>query len=320
MSRADARDAFLARAGWAGASRAPLAGDASARVYLRLHRAGERAVLMDADPAQDSGTPAFLRMTHHLRALGYSAPEVLAEDATQGFLLLEDLGDALFAPVIDADPAQEAPLYAAAADFLADLHRHAPPPDLPLADADHLTGITAPFFDTYLPIRATAPDPAFRAETETHIHALLTALAGPPAFVLLRDFHAQNLLWLPDRTGLARVGLLDYQDARLGPADYDLASLLYDARRDVTEATRAATLRHYAQAADRDRAAVSAAVAILAVQRNLRILGLFETLAAKGKPGYLAHSPRVLRDLKTALAHPALDALRARLDPVLPDA
>lgn len=313
-----ARRAFLRAAGWQGADIHPLAGDASARRYDRLSQDGQTAVLMDADPARETGTQAFHRLTQHLRALGLSAPAIIARDIPRGFLLLEDLGDALFSDVIAADPTQEAPLYHAAAGVLAHLQGHPPPPDLPLADARHLTAILAPFFDDALPAIGTPC--ADRPGLEDAIHDALTRHAGPAEVLILRDYHAQNLLWLPDREGPARVGLLDYQDARLGPAAYDLASLLHDARRDVSEATRRATLDHFADLTGTGTAALSAAVAVLCVQRNLRILGIFHRLAAQGKAGYLGFVPRVTRDIRLCLADPACAGIAPLLDPLLPDA
>lgn len=221
MAEAAALEEFLAAAGWAAAARRPLAGDASGRRYLRLDGG---AVLMIATPAE---VAPFLRIAAHLSGLGLSAPKLLAADAPRGLLLLEDLGDALFARLAEADPGQADLLYPAAADLLAELQRHPPPPGLPVWGGD-LPGAQAA-----LAAEAWAGRPEVAAELAAAVSEACARLAGGAGVLILRDFHAENLIWLPQRQGLARVGLLDFQDAMAGPPAYDLVSLLRDARRDV---------------------------------------------------------------------------------------
>jgi aminoglycoside/choline kinase family phosphotransferase len=326
--RAAAAAAFLDAAGWGEAARAPLAGDASARRYERLTGGpgGARAVLMDADPARGEDAAAFLALTGLLRGAGFSAPAVLAARPAEGFALLEDLGDALFARVCAADPAAEPALYAAAVDLLAALHAEPPPAvaegagcafALPPYDRDFLLLEAALAADWW----ADAAGRPFPADARAEYLGLVgQACAGADAdrsALVLRDYHAENLVWLPDRAGLARVGLLDYQGARIGSPAYDLASLLGDARRDVGPETDAAMRDRYAAAARArdphfDAEGFAAACAALGAQRNLKILGVFARLARRdGKPGYLALVPRVWRTLARDLAHPALGALRA---------
>lgn len=308
------REHFLAAAGWGSAEARPLAGDASARTYLRLSRPdGARAVLMDADPARGEATAPFLGVAAFLRDAGLSPPAILASDTANGFLLLEDLGDALFARLAEAAPAREPALYAAAGQVLAALQRHTPPATWPRATPAHLATALAPLFEHYAPEAAARQAPVALALIQA-----LDALGETTAVPILRDFHAENLIWLPDRDGPARVGLLDFQDAMAGHPAYDLASLVRDARRGVSPAAAEAARDAFLAETGRPRDATDAATALLGAQRNLRILGIFARLAAAGKPGYLALMPRVWRHLQADLAHPAAAPLARALGDALP--
>lgn len=296
MSAAEA--AFLTASGWGGAQAQPLAGDASARSYARLTRPDwARAILMRT-PAPD---PRFARIARHLAGQGLSAPAILAE--SDRFLLLEDLGDGLLARLA-RDPVQEPLLYAAAVDLLPVMQAAAPEGLTPLTPA-LLGEMTAPLFDWYAPGPGAADLAAAIAERAARL------LPGPLVFAH-RDFHAENLLWLPERAGAARIGLLDFQDAVLAHPAYDLASLLRDARRDVSEPLVRAMIARAAEAHGVAEADHAAATALLAVQRNLRILGIFARLAAReGKRGYLSLIPRLRGQIARDLDHPALAPLRA---------
>ena len=305
--------AFLDAAGWGTASFVPLAGDASTRRYARLSRGGERAVLMDA-PDDAEGTARFARLAHWLCGAGFSAPRVLAE--APGLLLLEDLGDDLFARVLDRIPEAENRPYSAAIDTLAALQRVPPPPGLPVWDAARLGALTQPFVARYAP--GAGLDPARAADVPGAVAALAERLLPATRVICLRDVHAENLIWLPDRAGVAAVGLLDFQDAFLGPPAYDVISLLFDARRDLSPDLAERMLARFAAATGADPERLAAEAALLTAQRNLRILGVFAKLAEDGKPGYLRFVPRVTAHLRDALAHPALAPLAALVGP-LPD-
>ena len=317
MTRATASAAFLERAGWGGADRRFLAGDASDRSYDRLTRAGQSAVLMDAPPGKGDDPASFVAMAHHLRHLGLSAPQILAQDLDQGFLLLEDLGDRIFAREVTADPGLEAKLYAAAAQALLQLQAAPAPANLPdLTAADW--AVAAEFaLDWYrFAITGDCCDgAAFRAIlTET-----LTRHADGPRVLILRDYHAENLLWLPERDGLACVGLLDFQLGQMGQPEYDLVSLLQDARRDVSPQTEAATLALFRDKTGKAQENFDAAYASFGAQRALRILGIFARLCVHGgKPGYIRLIPRVWDQLQRNLAHPALAPLAAVCAQILP--
>lgn len=307
------RDIFLAAAGWGGARCVPLAGDASTRRYARLACGDGSAVLMEA-PDDAEGTARFARLARWLCGAGFSAPRILAE--APGLLLLEDLGDDLYARVLDRGPAAENRLYSAAIDALAALQRVPPPPGLPLWDAGRLGALTEPFVTRFAP--QAGLDPARAGAVPETVAALAGRLLTDRRVTCLRDVHAENLIWLPERGGLAAVGLLDFQDAFLGPPAYDAVSLLRDARRDLSPGLADRMLARFAQATGADPAQLSGEAALLTAQRNLRILGVFAALAEAGKPGYQRFVPRVIGHLRTALCDPALAPLAQLLGP-LPD-
>ncbi|MDF2232495.1 phosphotransferase [Albimonas sp. CAU 1670] len=315
--RAARRAAFLAQAGWGGAQIRPLAGDASNRRYDRLSDGpgGAGAVLMDAPPEKGEDLVPFLGVTQALRARGFSAPEILAADPASGFAVIEDLGDALYARVCAADPAQERPLYLAAAELLAELQSE-PAPEIagdhavPPYDAAALEREAMLLPEWYLAGQGLG-SPALAEEFRARVAEAMAPVAGARAALALRDFHAENLLWLPDRRGAARVGLIDYQDALRGHGAYDLISLTEDARRDTSDDLRAATAARYLEASGQDAEAFGTAAALLAAQRNMKIVGIFARLRLRdGKPQYLDLIPRVWGHLMRDLAHPALSDLR----------
>jgi aminoglycoside/choline kinase family phosphotransferase len=316
--RAALCSAFLAQAGWAGADRRFLAGDASARRYDRLRRGNTSTVLMDAPPDKGEDVAAFVAIARHLRGIGLSAPQVLAEDCDNGFLLLEDLGDDLFTAVAARDPPGEPVLYAAAVDVLIRLQSCPPAPGLPDATAAEWAGAAAAAIDWYR--YAVTGD---RADSTAFCLAVQDALethADGPRVMILRDYHAENLLWLPGRKGVARVGLLDFQLSQMGQPAYDLVSLCQDARRDVSRVTEDAAVRQFMDETGIREFDFAPGYAALGAQRALRILGVFARLClVTGKPGYVALIPRVWSQLQRNLAHPALAGLSAICAALLPE-
>lgn len=317
--RAATISTFLERAGWGGIMRTLVAGDASNRRYERLSRSAQNTViLMDAPAEKGEDVRPFVAITNHLRSVGLSAPEIIAEDPENGLLLIEDLGDDLFARVMAADAALEVPLYQASVDVLLQLHR-SEAPDLPRYDADAMTDKAALAFDWYRRGALGAVDAGERTAFATTFHARLATLDSVPPVLIQRDYHAENLLWLPDRVGVRRVGLLDYQDAMLGHPAYDLMSIAQDARRDVSAATADMMIKRYVDASGLETDGFSSAFALLGVQRNLRILGVFARLSMHyGKPHYVDLIPRVWGHIQTNLAHPALATIKPLIDATLP--
>ncbi len=318
---------FLRQTGWSAAERAALAGDASFRRYERLRRGGETAMLMDAPPPEENVRP-FVAVADYLCGLGYSAPKILAADQPNGFLLLEDLGDDRFSRVLSARPGQEQTLYENAVDFLIDLHRQNTRNSLPAEGKTHtlphydaalLAREAALFTDWYLPqmdVEAGAVDrDAFLSLWQPFLQAVQTDTPG----IVLRDYHADNLMWLPDRSGLKRIGLLDFQDAVTGHPAYDLVSLLQDARRDVPLELEEKMIARYLAASTMEEQAFRKAYAILGAQRNTKIIGIFTRLWQRDrKPVYLPLIPRVWGLLERDLAHPALQPLKNYFDDLVP--
>lgn len=322
--RTDAIGRFLAANGWGGAKRATLAADASFRRYDRIAAGVRVAVLMDAPPPKENVTP-FVKVANHLAAMGFGAPNILAEDREQGFLLLEDLGDDTFTKVLAAGGDERA-LYALAVDVLIDLHRQkdaaAIPGGLPEYDHPRLLDEAILLFDWFLPAaRGRSGTVAEKRDfVAAWMGAALPGLSALPPTLVLRDFHVDNLMVRKDRPGVARCGLLDFQDALIGPRAYDLMSLLEDARRDIEPALVADMIERYLAAfPDLDRQAFMDDFTILAAQRHAKVIGIFTRLCVRdGKDGYLRHIPRVWRLLERTLVHPALAPFAAWLDAICP--
>jgi aminoglycoside/choline kinase family phosphotransferase len=311
---------FLQNTDWAQAERKPLAGDASRRRYerLTLPNTGQKAVLMDAPPEEGEDVRPFIRIAEHLCAQGFSAPRIFHRDEAQGFLLLEDLGDDLFARVVQDKPELEPKLYGAATDCLVTLHNTPMPEGLAPYDTAMMTDLAALSYDWYLDALAdnsSDTGAAFREKMSAFLDQHITG----QSVLIQRDYHSENLLWLPDREGVARVGLLDFQDAMSGHRAYDLVSLLQDARRDVPPEIETAMISHYLGQTGLDRDTFEAAYHLLGVQRNLRIVGVFVRLCIRdGKAHYVGFIPRVWDYIQRSLAHPALQQIATIINADLP--
>jgi aminoglycoside/choline kinase family phosphotransferase len=295
----------LEGAGWGDWRVGWLAADASARRYARLvHGDGRSAILMDMgpDPAPAQWQP-FVQIAAALREAGLAAPALLADLTPAGVMVWEDLGPDTFAAHLAQSPGEEPLVYAAAVQVLVRLAALPPPPGLPALNPTRGAGMVAPLFDHY----ATGLDARTRARITGALQDVLAAHAQVADRLSLRDFHAENLIWRPTLAGTDRVGLLDFQDAFVAPAAYDLTSLLRDARRDVDPELAVRMTDAFAQGAGLPVAEVIAQAACLGVQRNLRILGIFARLAlVEGKTRYLSLIPRVWAHLQADLSHPAL--------------
>ncbi|HYS83601.1 MAG TPA: tRNA (adenosine(37)-N6)-threonylcarbamoyltransferase complex ATPase subunit type 1 TsaE [Bradyrhizobium sp.] len=333
---------FLNEAGYADATRQRMVGDASTRSYARLVRDDGVVILMNS-PRRPDGPPVydgksysaavhlaedvkpFVAIAGGLRERGFSTPVIHHTDLDNGFLITEDFGSAGF---VEGDPARPiVERYHAAADMLAALHRVALPFILPLApdltyaiptfDTDALLVEAGLMLEWYLPDRGVEPTNKMRDEFVTMWRDLLSKPAAAARTWVIRDFHSPNLIWLDQRSGIAKVGIIDFQDAVLGPAAYDLVSLAQDARIDVPEQLELALLVRYIKArraADDtfDPAGFAALYAIMSAQRNTRLLGTFARLNRRdGKPQYLRHQPRLWTYLNRSLAHPLLAPVRA---------
>ncbi|MDB5508722.1 MAG: tRNA ((37)-N6)-threonylcarbamoyltransferase complex ATPase subunit type 1 TsaE [Hyphomicrobiales bacterium] len=348
LARAKALDDMLGRSGWLEAARSHMQGDASTRAYERLqHPDGRRAILM-ISPRRADGPPVrfgkpysaiarlaedigpFLAMAQGLRERGYSAPEIYASEPEAGLALLEDLGTE---GVVDAGGPIPERLSAATA-VLASLHQTALPdwidaqPEpyrIPPYDIEALAIEVELLVDWYAPHIARAPLSSGARATFVNLwRETLAEIIAAPATWTLRDYHSPNLLWLPEREGLQKVGLLDFQDCVMGHPAYDVASLLQDARVTVPDQLEIRLLGEYSRLrrhADPafDIAAFARAYAIMGAQRATKILGIFARLDKRDrKPQYLAHLPRVQHYLAKDLAHPALATMRGWYEAHLP--
>ena len=343
---------FLKRCGWENATREKLGIDASTRRYERLVMDEYRAILMIA-PSEDviclpehteadrdalgwnaqsrlaaSRVEAFVAVDEYLRSIGLSAPYVFDVDVGQGLALLEDLGDSLFARAIDQGE-DEVALYTQAAEVLAIVHTSNPPRilstdqhDWPLLDYDALAlRVNADLFFDW----SQKQDPSIemdnvsRAEWEIARDALIQEAMSFPRSMILRDYHAENLVWLPDRDGAQRVGLLDFQDAVIGWPEWDFAMLLQDARRDVSPEAAEAAIKTYLEKTGGDRNAFDAHLAVLGTLNALRVAGVFSRLIQRDqKPKYLDFLPRQLKILGENLKHPAVAPMREIMSRVAP--
>lgn len=353
--RGAAKAAFLGAHGFGDAHRQPLSGDASTRAYERLRRGDERFIFMDQPPALESvvcppgatdaerlalgynaaarlaagSVAAFVATADYLRRRGLSAPRIFAYDVAQGLAVLEDLGDGLYATLI-AEGQDERPLYEAAVDLQVALHAETPPDVLAVDDVrwplltydklalKHATDTFLEWWPQFAGLPAFSPE-AVAAWDALWAPVWVRGEAGASVFTH-RDYHAQNLLWLPEREGVARVGLLDFQDALRAHPAWDLTHLLQDARRDVSPDLETAMLdRYLAARPGLDREAFVADYRALAASNAARILGrVFARQALLGRRQYEAYMPRTWRYLERNLADPAMADLKAWFDRHVP--
>ncbi len=351
MDRSEALKQLLAQTGFAEAERVPLAGDASTRSYERMRLGDRRAVLMNAPPKEDPPCPAgatpaqrrtmgwnavarlaasrveaFAAVAAYLKSIGLAAPEIYGMNASAGYAVLEDMGDDLYANVI-GHGAEEIPLYRAAAELLAHVHGAQAPAKLiapdgavwPLLDYDALAlEVNADLFVEWVPKAENIRiDDAARARWEKVRDGLIVKAMGFPRAFTIRDYHAENLLWLPQRSGLQRVGLLDFQDALRGWRAWDFSMLLHDARRDVSPAAHDVAIRTYLDITGANEAEFQRELAVLGAINVMRILGIFSRLTARDKKmRYREFMPRMWRHLARTLQNPALADARAFVEEV----
>jgi aminoglycoside/choline kinase family phosphotransferase len=323
MSRPDrshAIDAFLMRHDFGGATRRLLAGDASFRRYERLDHHGQSLVLMDAPPPWEK-VDSFLAITDYLHQAGCSVPGILAADTEEGFLVLEDLGDGLFTRLLERDKSQEKDFYHTAIDALLQLQKAPLPPTLRRYDEAVYLREVALFAEWFLPQIHAREAITLLRETWLNLWVEVLRTAGLRQSVIVhRDYHADNLLWLPKRYGHARVGMLDYQDALVGDPAYDLVSLLEDARRDVSVETMVESYAYFlSHSSHENEVDFARRYAVLGAQRNAKIIGIFTRLSVRdNKPQYLDYMPRVWAHFMEDLEHPSLTSIRAFVEREVP--
>ncbi len=293
-------EAFLERTGWGGSMVQPLEGDASFRRYFRILHGDRSAMLMDAPPPTEDPAP-FLRAAKWLDANGMRAPQVYAEDAERGLVLIEDFGEVRMREYVDQWPIDERAVYAGAIDALIQLHKLPPGPFLDYSMSEYMREAKL-LIEWYCPAQGLTVDgPGYVAAWQKVFGGLLPRQRA--GVTVLRDYHAENIMLLG---GVRNQGLLDFQDALVGHRAYDLVSLLQDARRDVDPALETEMFDYYV-AETRAGADFLADYAALGAQRNAKIVGIFTRLWKRdGKPRYLSYIPRVWALLERDLTHPAL--------------
>lgn len=322
LERLAARRALLMEAGWSEARREHVQGDASMRTYFRLHKDGETVVFMDSPPAgpepllangktygetvhRAQDVTAFFAVGNALAEQGFRVPKRLAADPQHGLALLEDFGDQIITENEGAikeryELAIENIARLHSCTWLAELEADGKPHQLKPCDFEVLITEADLYLEWYLPY--ASGEPATEHQRTEYVAAwreLLEPVLAEKPTLLLREYHSPNIMWLPEASGLNKLGLIDYQDAMIGPAAYDVASLVYDARVDMPQEMQEHLLQRYCGLAIKhqhnfDQIAFRRSVAVLALQRNAKILGAFVLLDKQlGKPRYIEMLPRI---------------------------
>lgn len=307
---------FLQKNGWGNAHRELLAHDASFRSYDRLILPGKTAVLMNAPKPEKPDQ--FVRVDHILADAGGRVPAILAQDLENGFLILEDFGNDTFARLLDKG-AEDVGLYEAAARALATVQRNVVVPNgvLPAYDMDLMLFEVSLFTDWYLKyaLKRELTDTERNEFNQIWIK-LIQPLQGIKQNIVLLDFHVDNLMITPDN----QCGLLDFQDARVGPVTYDLVSLIEDARRPVSQkATQAALEAYFDLIPEHNTPIFRASMPITAVQRHTKVIGIFTRLCVRDqKDRYLKFIPFVWSLLEKHMKNPIFASYKEWLDRIVP--
>ena len=330
MKREHQIEAFLRAAGWHEAVRQPITGDMSYRRYERLLRGSDNALLMDAPPEYGEDCIPFEVLCRYLKEHGFSTPEILAADLDQGFMIIEDLGNGIYARLMEQGSREE-DLYELAIDTLIKLQKIPAPSELmsscgnkfivPSYTQSVLVEEVQLFAKWFLPAVTGRPvDPCFLQQfVELWRDLAPLAVAENPVLVH-RDYHAENIMLLPERQGVARLGILDFQDGVTGHPAYDLVSLLEDARRDVDNSLAEKLKKRFLEATDYDVQPFNTSYAVIGAQRNLRIVGVFARYwLRRGIDRNLKLIPRVFGYIEQDLQHPALAGLKEFLDLHVPE-
>ena len=307
MIRSEKIERFLRHHGWDDAKTEKITSDASNREYTRLSKKQNTSILMDSDPTTNESIENFIYFTNQLRKQKFSAPKIYGQDICNGLLLLEDLGSDSFANILKSKPHLENHIYQEAINQLIEIRKNKIPHLTRKYDLKILLQEAVLFSEWYLsPLRASYES----SHLLKILRVTLQETLKQDTTLVLRDYHAENLMWLPDRRNNRRVGLLDYQDALAGNPAYDIASLLKDARREVPKKLQEELIKYFLKKTNLDNAVFSRDYSILSAQRNLKIIGIFSRLSIRdNKSGYLDLIPRVWKNLQDDLKHPSLNAL-----------
>ena len=311
-NREELLQGFLTKSNWENANRHPLASDASGRTYERLYLNSKNAILMNAPYSAGEDVRLFLDVTNMLKELNLSAPIIYNEDIKNGFLLIEDLGDDLFALLCKKAPEIDHEIYGSAVDLLLHIHKNPAPKSLLKYDMNIYLKESKLLTEWYLPAAVSAPlSKSLIDEFHTILHETFSKIPSYNPVLVMRDYHAENLIWLPKRSAIKRVGLLDYQDALAGHPAYDLVSLLEDAGRDTSSDLQKNMLNRYISKTELDAEEFVTAYNLLGAQRNIKIIGIFSRLSLRDKKSsYVNLIPRVWDHLMNNLNHKACSHLK----------
>jgi aminoglycoside/choline kinase family phosphotransferase len=323
-SRESLKAAFIEKSGWGNAEISFLAGDCSNRTYDRLTRPDKTtAVLMDAY-GENEKIQSFVDISALLNRLGCSAPKVLSKDLENRFLLLEDFGDETFTMCLEKDINPDI-LYESATNALVHLHKNfdlTMSPSLPAYDPKTLLEQANVFLEWYFPsIHGKKASSLIVKEWEIAWHDAFRLIETAPKTIILRDFHVDNLVWLKDRNSIQQCGLLDFQDASIGPQVYDLVSLFEDVRQDVSPTLTKRLLKEYLSHFPLlDEESFMAQYYTVGAQRATRIIGVFSRMLLKqNRDHYMRFIPRTWKWLENDLKHDNLLAIRHWFDQYFPE-
>ena len=318
MDRLEKRRHFLEKSGWRSGKCQALAADASFRSYYRVQTDNMSVILMDAPPPKELVSP-FINVANYLRTIGFSAPKILYANYEDGFVLMEDLGDKKFSDLLFSSENPES-IYHRAMDVLCALHEINPPPWLKPYDESVLLTEADLLIDWYFPtLKRNIDVETMRNDYHQAWKEAFSMIDLSPTVTVLRDFHSENLMWLPNRNGASAVGLLDFQDALAGPPAYDVVSLLEDARHEIPQPFVLKSLDYYIEQSQVDPSTFRNAYNTLGAQRNSKIIGIFTRLWKRDhKDRYLEFMPRVWSLLENNLRDPSLQSLCNWFDEYLP--
>ena len=290
--------------------------DASNRKYLRLTKGNKTVILMDSNPKKNEPVNNFIYFTNFLRKHHFSAPKIYDSDIPNGLLLLEDLGARNFADILKVKPKVETNIYKEAVNQLIMIQSKETPKQAKPYSTEILIEEALLFTEWYL---GETNSSRLSTQFKSLLTPLLKKIDQTKPTLVLRDFHAENLIWMNSRKNFKRVGLLDYQDALIGHPAYDIASLLKDARRDVSIEVRDIMTNHYLEKTKHNKDLFLRAYSILSAQRNLKIIGIFSRLSIRDKKkNYVKLIPRVWKNLENDFMHPDLKNLSKFINAVAP--
>ncbi len=290
--------------------------DASNRKYLRLTKGNKTVILMDSNPKKNEPVNNFIYFTNFLRKHHFSAPKIYDSDIPNGLLLLEDLGARNFADILKVKPKVETNIYKEAVNQLIMIQSKETPKQAKPYSTEILIEEALLFTEWYL---GETNSSRLSTQFTSLLTPLLKKIDQTKPTLVLRDFHAENLIWMNSRKNFKRVGLLDYQDALIGHPAYDIASLLKDARRDVSIEVRDIMTNHYLEKTKHNKDLFLRDYSILSAQRNLKIIGIFSRLSIRDKKkNYVKLIPRVWKNLENDFMHPDLKNLSKFINAVAP--